>query len=86
MNFLLETKKCQLKQKGSSTEKKLKSGKPPAEDKFKNYFDYKILVKHIKPHQVSTVKNYWLKYMLYAAKISGCERPSLQPSWDEVYI
>lgn len=51
---MLETKKSSVKSesKSKSLDKKHTMGKPIDESKFENYFDYKIPVKYIKPHQV----------------------------------
>lgn len=53
---MLETKKCHVKSETKSKvlEKKHTS-KPVDESKFENYFDYKIPVKYIKPHQILAI-------------------------------
>lgn len=54
---MLESKRSHTKSesKTKASDKKL-AGKPVDESKFENYFDYKIPVKYIKPHQVCTIE------------------------------
>lgn len=47
----METKKLKSKQK-TNGEKKVMKVKPLDETKFETYFDFKIPVKFVKPHQV----------------------------------
>ncbi|KAJ8967501.1 hypothetical protein NQ314_002816 [Rhamnusium bicolor] len=61
VNFMLETKKSQSKQDSKikivdkKNAKGLTKGKQIDESKFENYFDYKIPVKYIKPHQILAI-------------------------------
>ncbi|KAJ8967306.1 hypothetical protein NQ317_013775 [Molorchus minor] len=57
VNFILETKKSASKSesKAKPAVKKETKGKPIDESKFENYFDYKIPVKYVKPHQILAI-------------------------------
>ncbi|KAJ8944044.1 hypothetical protein NQ318_016242 [Aromia moschata] len=57
INFIIETKKSHSKQDSKSklSVKKEVKGKLVDESKFENYFDYKIPVKYIKPHQILAI-------------------------------
>lgn len=55
MKFILETKKFKAKQKMQTAEKLKLKGKPPDEMKFETYFNFKIPVPYIKPHQVRLI-------------------------------
>lgn len=52
VNFMLETKKLISKQKTQKSTKKITNERKPDISKFENYFNYKIPVKYVKPHQV----------------------------------
>ncbi|KAJ8912925.1 hypothetical protein NQ315_017255 [Exocentrus adspersus] len=56
VNFMLEVKKSNTKSESKiKTSSKKTTNKPVDESKFENYFDYKVPIKYIKPHQILAI-------------------------------
>lgn len=69
VKFILETKKLKPKNKTNPVERTKGKGKPLDETKFENYFDFKIPVNFVKPHQVKIIFKKQYLFLIFASLI-----------------